>query len=133
MIKKTFIRYASAVAVVVVLTTAPARADLIGHYRVSGIMPDGSNYSGEVAVELVGNTFHVVRDVAGQHDVATGIGYRNVLAVSYRSGDATMLALYTQDDTGRWTGTWTRVGTNQTGSERWQPHAPHRQDNQVSR
>lgn len=118
-------RHIMVALIALVLTAATVRADLIGHYKVSGTGPDGSAYSGEVAVEFVGNTFYVVREVGGQREVGTGIGTRNILAVSYHSGNTTTLALYTQDDSGRWTGTWTRVGTNQIGSERWQPHVPH--------
>jgi hypothetical protein len=135
MSKERFPRYASALVAVMiaVLIMAPAYADLVGHYRVSGTMPNGSHYSGVVAIELVGNTFHVVREVAGRRETGTGIGYKNILAVSYRSADSPILALYTQDDAGQWTGTWTRVGTSQVGTELWQPYVPNRQDGQFLR
>lgn len=84
--------------VALVLTTTIARADLIGHYKVSGSTPDGSVYSGEVTIELVGNTFHVVREVGGHRHIGIGIGNKNVLAVTYRLDDTTLLALYVQDD-----------------------------------
>lgn len=83
--------------VVVALSTTTARADLIGHYEVSGTGPDGLPYLGEVAVEMIGHTFHVIREIGGQRCLGTGIGRENVLAVTYRSGDTIVLALYAQD------------------------------------
>lgn len=47
----------------------------IGHYKVSGTTPEGSPYSGEVAIEFVGNTFHVVREVGGHRHIGTGIDF----------------------------------------------------------
>lgn len=116
------------VTTIAALMTVTANADLIGHFRVSGTMPDGSHYSGVVAVHLDSNIFHVVREINGKRETGTGIGYKNVLAVTYNSSGATILALYTQDDAGQWTGTWTRADSNQIGSERWQPYAPHQQE-----
>jgi hypothetical protein len=111
--------------VAVALATTTANADLIGHYKVAGTAPDGAPYSGEATVELVGNIFHVVREISGQRYIGTGIGRQNILAVTYHSGTTTVLALYSQDETGRWTGTWTSVDAGQIGTERWLPHASH--------
>lgn len=127
-------RFASAVTLAaLILMTTIVRADLIGHYKVSGTTPDGSPYSGEVAAEFVGNTFHVVREIGGQRYIGTGIGNKNVLAVTYRLDEATLLALYVQDESGRWTGTWTYVDGNQIGTERWQPYSPHQSESHMPR
>lgn len=112
-------------AALLILATETAQADLIGHYKVSGVGPDGSSYSGDVAVEMTGNTFHVVRVIGRQRYVGTGLGDKNVLAVTYHTGNGTLLALYVQDDTGRWVGTWTYADGTRIGSEYWRPHVPH--------
>lgn len=120
------LRIIFALATVLIVTMANARAELIGHYRVSGTGPDGLPYSGEVAVEMTGPTLHVVREVSGQRYIGTGLGYKNIIAVTYLIDDKPMLALYVQDDTGRWIGTWTYADGKVTGTEHWRPHAPHR-------
>ena len=48
----------------------------------------------------------------------TGIGNKDFLAVSYKSGNDTGLALYGADG-GNWTGIWTYSGGKQVGPEVW--------------
>lgn len=104
-----------------VLIAGAALADPVGRYAVSGTNPGGdSKYSGDVSVERTGDTYRVVWQVGGQRYVGTGIGDKNFLAVSYRSGDQTGLALYAENDDGTWIGVWTYAGGKQVGTERWE-------------
>ena len=62
-------------------------ADPVGTYDVQGSNPGGgSSYRGTVTVEKTGETYRVVWVVGGTRYVGTGIGNREFLAVSYRSG-----------------------------------------------
>ena len=105
---------------VFVLFAGVAWADPVGKYDVTGTNPGGkSSYSGEVTVERTGDTFRVVWMVGGQRYVGTGIGNGEFIAVSYRSGDQTGLALYAQEGDG-FVGVWTYSGGKQIGTEKWQ-------------
>lgn len=108
------------VAIVLVCSTALAfAADPVGHYRVTGTNPgSGSHYRGTVAVERTGETYRVVWVVGGTRYVGTGIGTRDGLAVSYRSGNSSGLALYVADG-GNWEGVWTYSGGRDIGTEVW--------------
>jgi hypothetical protein len=113
-------RFIAAFAAIMLLaiTTAFA-ADPTGRYSVQGTNPgNGSAYSGTVTVEKTGETYRVVWVVGGTRYVGTGIGDRNFIAVSYRSGDSSGLALYGANG-GNWDGVWTYSGGKQIGTERW--------------
>jgi hypothetical protein len=111
----------AAVALVLTVTAGTALASPVGRYEVSGTNPGGGEkYSGEVSVERTGDTFRVVWVVGGQQFTGTGIGDKNFLAVSYRSGDQTGLALYAEEGDGTWVGVWTYAGGKKIGTERWE-------------
>ena len=94
-------------------------ADPVGKYDVTGGNPGGKGqYSGTVTVEKTGQTYRVVWVVGSTRYVGTGIGDKNFIAVSYRSGNDTGLALYGADG-GNWTGIWTYAGGRQVGPELW--------------
>ena len=66
-----------------------------GRYSVVGSNPGGgARYQGTVTVEPTGETFRVTWDIGGQTFVGTGIGTNRGIAVSYRSGNQTGLAIY---------------------------------------
>jgi hypothetical protein len=65
-----------------------------------------------------GDTYRVTWIVGGTRYVGTGIGDKNFIAVSYRSGNNTGLALYGADDDG-WQGVWTYADGRQIGTETW--------------
>jgi hypothetical protein len=71
-----------------------------------------------VTVERTGETFRVIWVVGGTRYVGTGIGNREFLAVSYRSGNDTGLAMYGAEG-GNWKGIWTFAGGGQIGQESW--------------
>jgi hypothetical protein len=99
--------------------TIAVAADPVGSYSVEGTNPDsGSKYTGVVAVEKTGETYRVVWEVAGTRYVGTGIGDKNFIAVSYRSGRDTGLALYGANGN-NWAGAWTYAGGQAVGSEIW--------------
>ena len=104
------------------LISTAALADPVGRYTIRGTNPgSGSTYSGEVAVTKTGDTYRVVWNVGGQTYTGTGIGSDNFLAVSYRSGNETGLALYGRKSDGSWQGVWTYAGGNQIGTDLWTP------------
>jgi hypothetical protein len=112
-------RHLFAIAALLGSVAAALAADPVGTYSVEGTNPgNGSRYSGVVAVEKTGETYRVVWVVAGTRYVGTGIGDKNFIAVSYRSGRDTGLALYGADGS-NWAGAWTYAGGQQVGSETW--------------
>ncbi|HZS64390.1 MAG TPA: hypothetical protein VFA53_07840 [Xanthobacteraceae bacterium] len=111
--------FALAAAGLALAATSAFAADPVGSYKVEGKNPgNGSTYSGTVKVEKTGGTFRVIWIVGGTRYIGTGIGNKNFIAVSYRSGRDTGLALYGEDG-GNWEGVWTYAGGRQLGTETW--------------
>ncbi len=107
------------VATAIFLSVAAAFADPAGKYDVQGTNPGNDKaYSGSVSVERTGDTYRVVWNIGGTRYFGTGIGDKNFLAVSYRSGNSTGLALYAATDDG-WKGIWTYANGTTIGTERW--------------
>ena len=113
-------RLASIAAAALLLSAATAfAADPVGEYAVEGTNPgSGSKYRGSVRIERTGDTFRVTWVVGGTRYVGTGIGDKNFIAVSYRAGSDTGLALYGADG-GDWKGVWTYANGRQIGTEFW--------------
>jgi len=107
-------------AAALLLSAATAfAADPVGSYSVTGNNPSGdSDYTGTVTVEKTGQTYRVFWIVGGTRYVGTGIGDKDFLAVYYKSGDDTGLALYDADG-GNWEGVWTCAGGHEIGTEVW--------------
>ena len=94
-------------------------ADPVGLYNVSGKNPGRQgSYSGTATVEKTGETYKVTWDIGGTIYVGTAIGDKSFLAVSYRSGNNTGLALYGEDG-GNWQGIWTYQKGTKLGAEVW--------------
>ena len=94
-------------------------AEPIGSYKVEGANPGGKGqYTGTVSVTKTGETYQVIWVVAGTRYIGTGIGNKDFLAVSYKSGSQTGLALYGPSGDG-WTGVWTYAGGKELGPETW--------------
>jgi len=109
----------AAVAAVLLWSVAAFAADPVGAYNVEGANPGGgSKYRGTVTVEKTGQTYRVVWVVGGTRYIGTGVGNKDFLAVSYRSGNDTGLALYGADG-GNWNGVWTYAGGREIGPEIW--------------
>ena len=100
-------------------TVAALAADPVGNYDVEGTNPGGgSRYSGTVSITKTGETYRVVWVVGSTRYIGTGIGNKDFIAVSYRSGSDTGLALYGADG-GNWAGVWAYAGARQVGAEIW--------------
>jgi hypothetical protein len=96
-----------------------ALADPVGTYDCEGTNPgSGSGYKCSVVVERTGDTYRVTWQVGGDRYVGTGIGNKDFIAVSYRSGNNTGLALYGPDGD-NWLGVWTYADGRQIGAEHW--------------
>jgi hypothetical protein len=114
-----FAKLAATGAAVLLSTVFALAADPVGRYSVEGRNPGGgSSYRGTVVVERTGETFRVTWDVGGQTFVGTGIGNDEGLAVAYRSGNQTGIAIYGSkgDD---WQGAWAYTGGRDVGVEAW--------------
>ena len=99
--------------------TAAFAANPVGSYSVEGTNPgDGSHYTGTVTVERTGDTYRVVWVVGGTRYIGTGIGNHDFLAVSYKSGSDTGLALYGPEGD-NWAGVWAYSGARKLGAELW--------------
>jgi hypothetical protein len=109
----------SLAAAALVWSAAAFAADPVGTYDVEGTNPGGgSSYRGTVTVDKTGETYRVVWVVGSTRYVGTGIGNRDFIAVSYKSGDSTGLAMYGSEG-GNWTGIWTYANGRQIGAEKW--------------
>ncbi len=113
-------KFFAIIAAALVFSITAAFADPVGRYFVEGTDPGNSSgtYTGTVTVEKTGETYSVVWLIGGTRFVGTGIGNKDFLAVSYRSGNNTGLALYGPDGSG-WAGVWTYAGGTRMGAERW--------------
>jgi hypothetical protein len=112
-------RFMTAAAILAVSSSLAFAGDPVGSYDVEGTNPgNGSAYTGTVSVEKTGETYRVVWVVGGTRYVGTGIGNKDFISVSYRSGNDTGLALYGESGNG-WLGVWTYSGGTRVGAERW--------------
>jgi hypothetical protein len=109
---------ASALAVLTLMLTA-ANAEPVGRYLAEGTdAANGAPYTATVSVERTGDTYRVTWVVGNTRYDGTGIGNRDFLAVSYRSGNVTGLALYGAEGNG-WKGIWAYAGGRTVGTEVW--------------
>ncbi len=99
--------------------TVAFAADPVGDYTIEGTNPGGNGtYTGTVTVSRTGETYRLVWVVGSTRYVGTGIGNKDFIAVSYKSGNDTGLALYGADG-GNWAGVWAFSGARQVGAEIW--------------
>src|ERR1700761_4508851 len=106
-------------AVLFGFATAAFAADPVGSYKIEGANPGGSgSYQGTAEVTKTGQTYHVVWDIAGTRYEGTALGDQSFIAITYRSGNDTGLALYVQDGA-NWKGVWTYAGGTAMGHETW--------------
>jgi hypothetical protein len=100
--------------------SAPAMAeDPAGRYDVSGTNPGNrGTYTGTAAIEKTGETYRVVWQIGTDRYVGTGVGNAEFIAVSYRLGNESGLALYGASGRG-WKGVWAYSGGRQLGTEVW--------------
>jgi hypothetical protein len=111
-------RTIAAAAAAFLLATTGAFAQMTGQYRVEGENPDGSTYKGSAAVEKTGDTYRVTWNVAGERFVGTGIGSSEAIAIGYRSGSNTGIALLGKEGD-RYVVVWTYLNGRKLGTEKW--------------
>jgi hypothetical protein len=107
-----------AFAVLSCFATAAFAADPVGSYNVEGKNPSGNSYEGTVTVTKTGDTYKVEWKIGDTIYDGTGIGNKNFIAITYRSGDDTGLALYGEDG-GNWKGVYAYAGGTSLGAEVW--------------
>lgn len=102
------------------LAFSAASADPVGRYTASGTdAQTGNPYSGVVTVQRTGDTYRVTWVVGGVQYDGTGIGNNDFIAVSYRAGNVTGLALYGAKGD-KWEGIWAYAGGRRLGTEVWE-------------
>ncbi len=108
----------AAFATALTLCSSAAMAQMTGQYKVSGENPDGSTYRGAAQVEKTGDTYKVTWKISGETFIGTGIGSPEAIAVGYRSGSQTGIALIGKD--GESYGVvWTYLNGRKLGTEKW--------------
>lgn len=109
-------------AVAFAMLATPALADkLSGKYVVSGKNPGGAgSYEGLVMIEQTADVvYKITWTIEGAKFVGTGIGGEEGLAVSYKSGSDTGVAIFQRQADGTVDGVWTYFGGTQIGTETW--------------
>ena len=113
------LKFTTACAALVMSTLLAFAGEPEGSYRVVGSNPgSGSRYSGTVMVEKTGQTYKVTWNIGGDVYVGTGIGSTEGLAVSYRSGNQSGLAIYGAKGD-NWEGVWAWTNGRTVGGEAW--------------
>lgn len=105
-----------------VLVVSPAFAgDFAKTYDVQGSDPGGGGkYRGVVSVKRTAPAIYdVVWTIGSDQYVGTGIGGPDGLAVAYKSGSQTGIAIYRQKASGAVEGVWTYAGGRSVGEETW--------------
>ena len=96
-----------------------------GMYRVEGHSPGSSDvYKGEAQIKRTGDTYTVVWRIGESGHVGTGILTDNVLSIFFQPLDrraAPGIASFHVVNDKVVDGTWTVLGGNALGSERWTP------------
>ncbi len=91
----------------------------VGHYTVEGRNFDGeSTYSGTVDVTQTDATYHIVWVIGSKTTVGTAIGNKEFLAITYKSGKDSGIALYSAAKSD-WDGIWTYAGGTTLSTEHW--------------
>jgi hypothetical protein len=113
------------VAMGAAMTVGAAAEGIDGVYRVEGHSP-GSNetYKGEAQIKKTGDTYTVVWRIGESGHVGTGILRGNVLSIFFQPLDrraAPGIASFLIAGDKVTEGTWTVLGGNAVGIERWVP------------
>jgi hypothetical protein len=108
----------AAMSVTAFVGVAPAQAQVTGRYVVDGLNPDGTTYEGGATVEKTGDTYRVTWVVGSTRFIGTGIGSDEALAITYRAGNNTGVALLFKEG-GSYQVVWTYAGGTAIGAERW--------------
>ena len=96
----------------------PAHAQKEGFYNVVGNGPDGSPYTGTLAMHQVGlASWQVLWETSvGRYD-GYAMSSKDTFAIGFTAGNQPGLAVYKVLPNGTLTGQWTLIGTAQIGTE----------------
>jgi hypothetical protein len=107
------------------MTISAAAEGIDGFYRVEGHSPGSTDtYKGQAQIKKTGDTYTVVWRIGESGHVGTGILRGNVLSVFFQPLDrraAPGIASFLITDDKVTEGTWTVLGGNAVGVERWVP------------
>jgi hypothetical protein len=94
---------------------------LASHYKAAGTNPDGSAYSGDVAIDIISDTtFSIVWTIEGTKYKGFGMRRNDALAATYMIDGEPGLVIYKVDGDGL-DGLWAVRGHNGNGTERLTP------------
>ncbi|MFD2184699.1 hypothetical protein [Rhodoplanes azumiensis] len=104
---------------------SPAAAEtlmLAKSYSVSGTNPDGSSYSGTLALQVISDTTYTVRwSIGGETYTGFGMRMNDYLAATYTMDGKPGLVMYKVEDGGVLRGLWSVRGQNGSGTETLTP------------
>lgn len=104
---------------------APAGAEtltLARSYAVAGTNPDGSGYSGTLAVQVISDTTYTVRwSIGGSTYTGFGMRMNDYLSATYTMDGKPGLVMYQVQDGGGLKGIWSVRGQNGSGTETLTP------------
>jgi hypothetical protein len=113
-------------AVVVLAAAVAAHAEplkLAPKYDETGTNPDGSKYTGTVAISVVSDTtFTIQWTIGGETYRGFGMRMNDSLAATYMINGQPGLVIYKVEDTGTLHGLWTVRGENGNGTDILIPH-----------
>ena len=91
------------------------------HYKATGTNPDGSSYSGDVAVNIISTTtFSIVWKIGSSTYTGFGMRMNDSLAATYTIEGEPGLVIYKVDGDGL-NGLWAVKGQNGNGTEKLTP------------
>jgi hypothetical protein len=100
------------------LWSSAALAQFTGQYKVEGENPDGSKYGGSAQIEKTGDSWRVTWNIGGTRFTGTGIGSDEAIAIGYKSGSDTGIALLGKEGD-KYFVVWTYLGGRKLGTEKW--------------
>ena len=117
------IRALATLALLVFATVANADSlTLAPQYDAAGTNPDGSKYTGTVAVQILSDTtFAIQWTIEGAVYKGFGMRRNDALAATYMIGGQPGLVIYHVDPKGGLDGLWAVRGEDGNGSERLTP------------
>ncbi len=102
-------------------TPSPVPDLYTGRYEISGINPDRTSYTGHLTIQKVEQGYQLTWSIGEQLYTGTGTLVGDLLTVSWRGTNGDGQSVYTRDDQGVLTGTWTVTGQPGAGEETLTP------------
>lgn len=96
-----------------------------GRYRIEGTNPGSATatYKGEALIKKSGASYSIVWQTGGSQQIGTGILIGAVLSIAFRAVNGTQagVASFSVANDRVTGGSWTFIGAQITGTERWIP------------